>query len=228
VVLEVYMKQIYLDHASSMPIDKKIIEYAKPYLSEKFANPSSIYNSGLEVKKAIEDSREKIARLINAENKKSIIFTASATESNNIAIGGTALRNINEGKKILASSIEHMSVLNPMKNLQKNGWDFNIIPVDKYGIVNLDKLNQLLKNDTIITSIMYANNEIGTIEPIKKISEIVHDKGKYLHVDATAAAGYIQIDVIKDNIDLLTLSSNGLYGPFGAGALYIKPGVNIQ
>ena len=115
-----------------------------------------------------------------------------------------------------------------MKNLQKRGWNFNTIPVDKYGIVNLNKLNQLVKNDTIITSIMYANNEIGTIEPIKEISEIVHDKGKYFHVDATAAAGFIPIDVIKNDIDLLTLSSNGLYGPFGAGALYIKPGVKIQ
>jgi cysteine desulfurase len=115
-----------------------------------------------------------------------------------------------------------------MKDLQKNGWTFNTIPVDNYGIVDLSKLEKLLNKNTVVTSIMYANNEIGTIEPIKEISEIVHEKGKYLHVDATAAAGRIPIDVQKDGIDLLTLSSNDLYGPHGAGALYVKPGVKIQ
>ena len=222
------MERIYLDHASSMPVDPRVFDFAKPYLLESFGNPSSLYNVGLESKRAIEDAREKIADLINAESGKTIIFTGGATESNNLAIRGTALRNIRDGKEILASAIEHISVINPMKELNKNGWKFNTIPVDSDGIVNLNKLESSLTKNTIVTSVMYANNEIGTIEPIKNISEIVHEKGRYLHVDATAAVGRIPIDVQKDEIDLLTLSSNELYGPRGAGALYIKSGVKLQ
>ena len=222
------MDRIYLDHASSMPVYKKVLDFALPYLIESFGNPSSLYNLGLEAKTAVEEAREKISKFINAEDEKTIIFTGSATEANNLAIRGTALRNIKDGKEILASAIEHMSVLNPMKDLQKNGFMFNLIPVDSYGVVDFGSLKKQLTKNTIVTSIMYANNEIGTIEPIKTISEIIHDKGKYLHVDAVAAEGKIPIDVQKDGIDLLTLSSNDLYGPKGAGALYIKPGVKIQ
>jgi len=221
------MERIYLDHASSMPVDHRILEYAKPFLLNS-GNPSSLYEFGQEAKEEIKKSRSKIVDLINAENEKTIIFTGSATESNNIAIRGTAFRNIKDGKEVLSSAIEHISVINPMKDLQKNGWIFNTIPVDKNGILDLSQLKKQLTKNTVVTSIMYANNEIGTIEPIKEISEIVHSKGKYLHVDATAAAGRIPIDVQKDGIDLLTLSSNDLYGPKGAGALYIKPGVKIQ
>jgi cysteine desulfurase len=222
------MEKIYLDHASSMPVDSKVLEFAKIYLTKNFGNPSSLYSDGLEAKRALEESRVKIAKLINAENEKTIIFTGSATESNNLAIRGTALRNIGKGKEVLASAIEHISVINPMKELQKNGFEFKLIPVDSKGIVNVKKLQTYLTNKTTLTSIMYANNEIGTIEPIKEISEIIHEKDGYLHVDATAAAGCIPIDVQKEEIDLLTLSSNDLYGPKGAGALYIKPGIKIQ
>jgi cysteine desulfurase len=221
------MERIYLDHAASMPVDPKVIDFINPYLQEA-GNPSSLYEFGQNAKMAIEEARKKIVDLINAESEKTIIFTGSATESNNIAIRGTSFRNIKDGKEVLSSAIDHISVINPMKDLQKNGWTFNTIPVDKYGIVDLSKLEKLLTKNTIVTSVMYANNEIGTIEPIKEISEIVHEKGKYLHVDATAAAGRIPIDVQKDGIDLLTLSSNDLYGPRGAGALYIKPGVKVQ
>lgn len=222
------MDRIYLDHASSMPVDSRVFEYAKPFLTEIFGNPSSLYNFGQDVKDAVEDARKKIANLINAEEEKTIIFTANATESNNLAIRGTALRNLKEGKEVVASAIEHISVINPMKELQKNGWTLTTIPVDKFGTIDLKKLEAILTKNTIVTSIMYANNEIGTIEPIKEISKIVHEKGRYLHVDATAAAGRIPIDVQKDGIDLLTLSSNDLYGPRGAGALYVKPGIRIQ
>ena len=222
------MKRIYLDHASSMPVDPRVLEFAMPYLTKKMGNPSSLHSASLTAKEAIENARGKIAKFINAENEKSIIFTGSATEANNLAIRGTALRNIARGKTVAASAIEHISVLNSMKSLQKNGFIFNVIPVDSTGIVDPGKLESLLTKNTVVTSIMYANNEIGTIEPIKKISEIVHDKGIYLHVDATAAAGRIPIDVQTDGIDLLTLSSNDLYGPQGAGALYIKPGVKLQ
>ena len=222
------MKRIYLDHASSMPADPRVLEFATPYLTKKMGNPSSLHSASLTAKEAIEDARKKIAEFINAENEKSIIFTGSATEANNLAIRGTALRNIAQGKTVVASAIEHISVLNSMKSLQKNGFTFNIIPVDSTGIIDLGKLESLLTKDSVVTSIMYANNEIGTIEPIKKISEIVHEKGMYLHVDATAAAGRIPLDVQNDGIDLLTLSSNDLYGPQGAGVLYIKPGVKLQ
>ena len=222
------MKRIYLDHASSMPADPRVLEFATPYLTKKMGNPSSLHSASLTAKEAIEDARKKIAEFINAENEKSIIFMGSATEANNLAIRGTALRNIAQGKTVVASAIEHISVLNSMKSLQKNGFTFNIIPVDSTGIIDLGKLESLLTKDSVVTSIMYANNEIGTIEPIKKISEIVHEKGMYLHVDATAAAGHIPLDVQNDGIDLLTLSSNDLYGPQGAGALYIKPGVKLQ
>ena len=222
------MDKIYLDHASGMPVDPRVFDFAKPYLMEKFGNPSSLYNDGLEAKSAVEDARAKIAKFINAEDEKTIIFTGSATESNNLAVRGTALRNIGAGKEVLASAIEHISVINCMKELQKNGFAFKAVPVDSFGIVDLNKLESFLTKNTTVASIMYANNEIGTVEPIKEISKIVHEKGNYLHVDAVAAAGRVPIDVQGDGIDLLTLSSNDLYGPRGAGALYIKPGVKVQ
>jgi cysteine desulfurase len=224
----VLMDNIYLDHASAMPIDSRVLEFAKKYLTDYFGNPSSLYNIGQDVKEALNASRKKIAELINAETDRTIIFTGSATESNNLAIRGTAFRNIKDGKEVLASAIEHISVINPMKDLQKNGWIFNTVPVDKYGVVDLEQLKKMINKNTIVTSIMYANNEIGTIQPISEIAKIVHEKGHFLHVDATAAASRIPIDVQKDGIDLLTLSSNDLYGPRGAGALYVKPGVKIQ
>jgi cysteine desulfurase len=222
------MLPIYLDHASSMPVDLRVFEFAKPYLIVSHGNPSSLYSVGLEAKQAVEESRRKIAEFINAENEDTIIFTWSATEANNLAVKGIALRNITQGKAIIASAIEHMSVLNPMKELQKTGFSFTSLLVDSTGIVDLQKLENILTKNTVLTSIMYANNEIGTIEPIREISKIVHEKGMYFHVDAVAAAGRIPIDVRKDGVDLLTLSSNDLYGPQGAGALYVKPGVKIQ
>jgi cysteine desulfurase len=222
------MARIYLDHASSMPVDPRVFEFAQPYLTASHGNPSSLHSVGLEAKRAVEEARKKVAELINAENETTIIFTGSATEANNLAVKGTALRNSTQGKAVVASAIEHMSVLNPMKELQKNGFTFTTIPVDSTGIVDLAKLDAVLTKQTVLTSVMYANNEIGTVEPIREISKRVHEKGLYLHVDAVAAAGRIPLDVTKDGIDLLTLSSNDLYGPSGAGALYIKPGVKLQ
>jgi len=222
------MPRIYLDHASSMPVDERVFEFAKPYLTASHGNPSSLHSVGLEAKRAVEESRKKIAEFIHAENENTIIFTGNATEANNLAIKGAALRNITQGKAIVASAIEHMSVLNPMKELQKNGFSLTYLPVDSTGIIDLKKLDTILTKNTTLTSVMYANNEIGTIEPIQEISKRVHEKAMYLHVDAVAAAGRVPIDVQKDGIDLLTLSSNDLYGPSGAGALYIKPGVKLQ
>ncbi len=211
-----------------MPVDERVFEFAKPYLISSHGNPSSLHSVGLEAKRAVEESRKKIAEFIHAENESTIIFTGNATEANNLAIKGTALRNITQGKAIVASAIEHMSVLNPMKELQKNGFSLTYLPVDSTGIIDLKKLDMILTKNTTLTSVMYANNEIGTIEPIQEISKRVHEKAMYLHVDAVAAAGRVPIDVQKDGIDLLTLSSNDLYGPSGAGVLYIKPGVKLQ
>jgi cysteine desulfurase len=222
------MERIYLDHISSKPIDPRVLEFAERFLKASYGNPSSLHSPGLEARRVLEDARAKVAELINAEKENSIIFTASATEANNLAIRGTAMRNIGKGKEVAASAIEHISVLNPMKELQKNGFTFTLIPVDSMGLVDLEKLEEALTEHTTVTSIMFANSEIGTIQPIREISEIVHRKAMYLHVDATAAAGSIPIDVQADGVDLLTLSSNDLYGPQGGGALYIKAGVKIQ
>lgn len=222
------MDGIYLDHVSAMPVDPRVLAFAESYLKDSFGNPSSLHSAGLTTGRAIEDARKKVAELINAENETCIIFTSCATEANNLAIKGTALRNIGKGKKVAASAIEHISVLNPMKELKKNGFELSLVPVDSTGLVDLGKLEEILTQDTTLTSLMYANGEIGTIEPIGKISQIVHQKGLYLHVDATQAAGRIPVNVQQDGIDLLTLSSNDMYGPQGAGALYIKPGVKLQ
>jgi cysteine desulfurase len=219
---------IYLDYQSASPVDTRIVEFAGRFLSSDYGNPSSLHSRGLAAKAALEEARSKIAELINAQSPETIVFTSGVTEANNLAIRGAALRNAAKGEKLLASQIEHISVLNPHKDLKKAGFDLNLVPVDGRGIIDLAALESLLCKETVLTSVMYANSEIGTIQPIKEVSELVHEKGQFLHVDGAAAAGKISIDVQKDGIDLLTLSSNDLYGPQGAGALYIKPGVRIQ
>jgi cysteine desulfurase len=169
-----------------------------------------------------------VAKLINAEKEESVIFTSGATESNNLAIKGVANRNKDRGTRILTSSVEHMSVVNPCKFLTTKGFEVIFLPVDRYGFLNLESLEKELTDKTVLVSAVYANGEIGTIEPIKEISKIVHDKNVYLHVDATAACGQIPIDVRNEGIDLLTISSNDMYGPKGVGALYIKEGIRLE
>jgi cysteine desulfurase len=219
---------IYLDYQSAMPVDSRVLEFAERYLSEEFGNPSALHSVGLAAKSVVEEARAKVAELINAPDPSNIIFTGSATEANNLAIRGTAQRNSAKGKKVLASAIEHISVLNAMKDLQKGGYQLTLAPVDSTGIVDLAVLENQLSKDTTVTSVMYANSEIGTVEPIKEISQMIHEKGMFMHVDAVAAQGRIPIDVQSDGIDLLTISSNDIYGPQGAGALYVNPGVKLQ
>jgi cysteine desulfurase len=221
-------KKIYMDHVAGKPVDPRVIEAIMPFIKDFYGNPSSIHSFGHGPKKALEEARAKIAKLINAEKHESIIFTSGATESNNLAIKGVAYRNMDKGKHVIASSIEHMSVINPCKYLKTIGFDVTFLPVDKYGLVDLDSLERELREETVLVSIQYANSEIGTVQPIREISQIVHRKNAYLHVDATAANGQIPIDVQKDGIDLLTLSSNDMYGPRGVGALYIRSGVHIE
>jgi len=219
---------VYLDHASAAPVDPRVLAFAGRYLREEFGNPSTLYTIGLSSRQALEEARAKVAALVRAKSPATIVFTGSATESNNLAVRGTALRNRKDGKKLLVSAIEHISVLNPMKDLQKQGFELDMIPVDQEGVVDQGYIEDHISPDTTLVSVNYANDEIGTIEPIAEIAGIVHEKGKYLHVNATAAAGRIPIDVERDGIDLLTLSSNDLGGPRGAAALYIRPGVKIQ
>jgi cysteine desulfurase len=193
-----------------------------------FWNPSSFHTLGREAKIALDKSREHVAKLVNAEAPETIIFTSGATESNNFAIKGVANRNKNQGTKILTSTIEHMSVVNSFKYMTRKGFQAVFLPVDKVGLLDLEKLETALDDNTTLVSIVYANGEIGTVQPIKEISNIVHKKNAYLHVDATAACCQIPIDVQAENIDLLTISSNDMYGPRGVGALYIKNGTPIE
>ncbi len=222
------MKRIYLDYGASMPIDSRVLEIMKNYLEKDYGNPSSLHTDGRTSKKMVEEARESIAKFIGTDDKASVVFTSGATESNNLAIRGVAHRNKNKGNHIIASAIEHMSVINPLKDLQKDGFEVTYIPVDKEGLVDPLKIKEAITDKTIIITIMYANGEIGTIEPISEIGEIAKERDIYFHSDCVAAEGRIPIDVEKDNIDLLTLSSNDLYGPKGLGALYIRKGVKIQ
>jgi cysteine desulfurase len=217
-----------MDHVAGKPVDPRAIEAMLPFIREFYGNPSSIHSFGHEPRKALEEARAKIVKLINAERAESIIFTSGATESNNMTVKGVAYRNMDKGKHVIASSIEHMSVINSCKYLKTKGFDVTFLPVDKYGLVDLDSLERELREETVLVSIQYANGEIGTVQPVREISQIVHRKNAYLHVDATAANGQVPLDVQKEGIDLLTLSSNDMYGPKGVGALYIRSGVRIE
>jgi len=221
-------RHVYMDHMAGRPVDARVVETMLPYMRQSFGNPSSLYVFGQEAKKALEEARTRVAALINAEKKESIIFTSGATESNNLAIKGVTQRNKDRGTHITTSTIEHMSVLNPCKFMKTRGFGVTFVPVDKHGLVNVERLGAEMTGKTVLVSIVYANSEIGTIQPIAEISRIVHEKHAYLHVDATDACGQIPIDVQNEDIDLLTLSSNDMYGPKGVAALYIKDGVRLE
>lgn len=217
-----------MDHAAGMPVDRRVLDSMMPFFTESYGNPSSAHSFGNEARKAISEARGRVADLIGAQKAEEVIFTSGGTESNNLAIEGVAYRNKPKGNRIITSAIEHMSVVNTCKYLTKEGFEVTHLPVNKYGLVDIQDLEREINDKTVLVSIMYANGEIGTIEPIKEIGEIAHSKGASLHVDAVAAAGQIPIDVQKENIDLLSLSSNDVYGPRGVGALYIKTGTRIQ
>jgi cysteine desulfurase len=219
---------VYLDYASGSPVDPRVVAYARQFLTDTYGNPSTLHTPGLSAKRALERAREQVAALIHAGDPRRVVFTGNATEANNIAVRGTALRNRRSGTKVALSAIEHISVVNPVKELKKQGFEVAVVPVDREGIVDLDALAGLVVPGTTLVSVTYANDEIGTIEPIGAIAEIVHEAGACLHANATAAAGRVPIDVEKEGIDLLTLSSNELSGPRGAAALYIAPGVKLQ
>jgi cysteine desulfurase len=220
--------QVYADHGSACPVDEEVIQIINRYMREDYGNPSSTHTHGQNAKTVLYESKAKVAEFINAEQPDEVIFTSGATESNNLALRGVAQRNKNKGKHVIISAIEHISIINIAKELTKQGFEVTKIPVNSEGLVNPADVEAAIRDDTILISIMHANTEIGTIQPIEEIGKIAEEKEIYFHTDATASCGKIPIDVQRSHIDLLTLSSNDLYGPKGTGALYIKSGTRIQ
>lgn len=218
---------IYMDHSATSPVDPEVFEAMKPYFVDSFGNASTLYSMGRDARKAMESAREKVASLLGAKPEE-IIFTSGGTESDNIAIKGTAYRLKNKGNHIITSAIEHPAVRETCNYLEKNGFEVTYLPVYEEGIVKLSDLEDAITDKTILITIMHANNEIGTIQPIAEIGKIAREKGIYFHTDAVQAVGKIPINVTEMNIDMLSLSAHKLYGPKGIGALYIRKGVRIE
>ncbi|MDD5081959.1 MAG: cysteine desulfurase family protein [Dehalococcoidales bacterium] len=221
------MIKVYLDNASTTPILPAVKEAMLPYLGEDFGNPSCIHSWGDVAREAVETAREQVAQLIGG-NIEEIVFTSSGTESNNFAIKGLALAQQNKGKHVVVSAIEHFSVLHSAKTLEKWGFELTLVPVDKYGVVDPDDVRKSLRKDTVLVSIMHANNEVGTLEPIREIARITREHGVVLHTDAVATAGTVPVDIKDLGVDALSLAGNQFYGPKGAGALWVKRGVRIM
>ncbi|MCL7412301.1 MAG: cysteine desulfurase [ANME-2 cluster archaeon] len=221
------MNKVYMDNASGAPVDERVVEAMHPYFNSRVGNPASLHESGAEARKALEDARGSVAALIGVDSKE-IIFTSGGTESNNIAIRGAVQRKKKKGNHIIISAVEHMSVINTCKDLQREGFEVTTIPVDRDGLVDPGRIADEITDRTILISCMYANGEIGTVQPVPDIGGLARAKDILFHVDAVAAAGKIPIDVRKDHIDLLTFASNDLYGPKGVGALYIRSGVALR
>jgi len=219
------MDRIYLDYSATTPVDKRVLKAMEPYFSEEFGNSMSLHSFGQSAKLALENSRAVLAELINAKPNE-IIFTSSATESNNTVLKGIALTK--KSGHIIISSIEHPCIIESANWLEKQGFEITELPVDKFGMINVEDVKNAIKENTILVSVIHASNEIGTIQPIAEIGKICKEKGVLFHTDASQSFGKELIDVEKMNIDLLTASSHKIYGPKGVGLLFIKNGIRIE
>ena len=221
------MEVRYFDNSATTRIQEEVLTEMFPFLSREYGNPSSLYSIGRKSKRAIEEARKRVASLINC-NSEEIYFTSCGSESDNTALKGIAYANQNKGKHIITSKIEHPAILHSCQNLEKKGFEVTYLDVDKDGFVNLQTLENSIRQDTILISVMFANNEIGTIEPIQEIAKIAHKNGIIFHTDAVQACGNIPIDVQKMDIDMLSLSGHKIYAPKGIGALYVKKGIKFE
>lgn len=220
------MKRIYIDHAATTLTDSRVVKAMEPYFIQKYGNPNSIHSFGQEAKEAVEEAREKIAHLIGA-NPSEIIFTGGGTESDNFAIKGIAWANQKKGNHIITSKIEHHAVLHSCQFLEKHGFRVTYLPVDKYGLIDPDDVKKAITDQTILVTIMHANNEIGTIEPIKEIGKVLKEAGIYFHTDSVQTVGHIPIDVNDIGVNMLSMSGHKFYGPNGVGVLYLRKGTKI-
>lgn len=218
---------VYFDNAATTRVRNEVVEAMTKYFSESYGNPSSVYKIAQTNKNAVEKGREQVAKAINAE-KNEIYFTAGGSEADNWAIKGIAESYLDKGKHIITLSIEHHAVLHTCEYLENKGFEVTYLPVDEFGIVELEQIKNAIRKDTILISVMFANNEIGSIQPIKEIGALAKEKGIIFHTDAVQAVGHIPIDVKEMNIDLLSMSAHKFYGPKGIGALYIKKGIKIK
>jgi cysteine desulfurase len=220
------MKKCYFDHVATNPLHPDVLEAMMPYLKEEFGNPLSVYEYGVRAKTAIEGAREKVAVLVNAKPAE-IIFTASGAEANNFALRGIALAKQNEGKHVLVSRMEHHSILNSARFLEKSGFAVTYLPVDKKGFVDPDTVKKSITKETVLISVTHASSEVGTIEPLKEIVKVAKEKKIIVHTDAVATTGNIPVDVQDLGVDLLSMAAHQFYGPKGAGALYVRQGLRI-